>query len=234
MTSIVRTGTAGRLGAALLLLGPIVSWVAEFITAAAWQEPNYAPLYNWISHLGLTGPSQTAFGQVGNSPLGAVMDAGWVVYGLSLIIGAVLTFDLRRGGRPIAIVIFAIISGVGVSLVGLFQGSNENVVNGLISFHQFGAQGVIVAGNIMAILVGAAGARTGLSRGRSNASVMLGIIGLASFAVFMTDVFSGWVWNIGMLERGAIYPIMVGHVLLGAGLLVRYRAQPAPSLRRAI
>lgn len=233
MTSIVRTGTAGRLGAALLLLGPIVSWVAEFITAAAWQEPHYAPLYNWVSHLGLTGPSQTAFGQVGNSPLGAVMDTGWVVYGLSLIIGAVLTFDLRRGGRPIAIVIFAIISGVGVSLVGLFQGSNENVANGLISFHQFGAQGVIVAGNIMAILVGAAGTRTGLSRGRSTASVMLGIIGLASFAVFMTDVFSGWAWNIGMFERGAIYPIMVGHVLLGAGLLVGHRAQPAPSLRRA-
>ena len=30
---------------------------------------------------GPTGPSQVAFGQVGNSPLGAVMDVGWVVYG---------------------------------------------------------------------------------------------------------------------------------------------------------
>lgn len=227
MTSIVRTGTTARTSALLLVVGPLVAWVAEFITAAAWQEPPYSPLYNWVSHLGLTGPSQTAFGQVGNSPLGAVMDAGWVIYGVSLIVGSLLTFDLRRGPRPVAIVIVAIISGVGVSLVGLFQGSDENVANGLIAFHQFGAQGVIVAGNIMAILVGAAGARIGLGPGRAIASIVLGIIGLVSFAVFMTDVFSGWAWNIGMFERGAIYPIMVAHVLLGTGLLAAHRTARA-------
>lgn len=228
MTTILRSGAAARAGATLLLLGPLVSWVAEFIAAAAWQDPHYAPFYNWVSHLGLTGPSQVAFGQVGNSPLGAVMNAGWVIYGVSLIVGALTAFDLRRGGRPIAIAIFAIIAGIGVSLVGLFQGSNANVANGLINFHQFGAQGVIVAGNIMAILVGAAGARIGLSRVRSRISLMLGIFGLVMFAVFMADVFTGWVWNIGMFERGAIYPIMVGHVLLGTGILfVTQSALPA-------
>ena len=71
MTTIVRSGTPARAGALLILLGPLVSWVAEFITAAAWQDPPYSPLYNWVSHLGLTGPPQTAFGQVANSPLGA-------------------------------------------------------------------------------------------------------------------------------------------------------------------
>jgi uncharacterized membrane protein (UPF0136 family) len=234
MRSIVRTGTSARVGALLLVAGPLVAWVAEFITAAAWQEPHYAPLYNWVSHLGLTGPSQTAFGQVGNSPLGAVMDTGWVLYGLSLIAAAFLVFDLRRGGRPIAIVVFAVIAGIGVSLVGLFQGSNANVANGLISFHQFGAQGVIVAGNIMAILVGAAGARIGIGRGRSVASIVLGVVGLLSFAVFMTDVFTGWAWNIGMFERGAIYPIMIGHLLLGTGLLAAHRHEPVPLTRKAI
>lgn len=232
MTSIVRSGAAVRAGAALLLIGPLVSWVAEFITAAAWQHPHYAPLYNWVSHLGLTGPAQAAFGQVGNSPLGAVMDTGWVIYGLSLIVGALLTFDLRRGGRAVAIVIFAIIAGIGVSLVGLFQGSNANVANGLINFHQFGAQGVIVAGNIMAILVGAAGARIGLSRVRSRTSLVLGVFGLVMFVVFMSDVFTGWAWNIGMFERGAIYPIMIGHVLLGTGILTVIRT-PSLTTRKA-
>jgi hypothetical protein len=229
MTSIIRSGAATRVGAALLLIGPLASWVAEIITAAAWQHPHYSPLYNWVSHLGLTGPSQVAFGQVGNSPLGAVMDVGWVLYGVVLIVGALLTFDTRRGGRPIAIVILAIIAGIGVSLVGIFQGSAANVANGLIDFHQFGAQGVIVAGNIMAIVVGAAGARTGLSRGRSIASIVLGIVGLVGFAVFMTDVFSGWAWNIGMFERSAIYPIMAAHVILGSGLLAARRT-PAEHL----
>jgi hypothetical membrane protein len=219
VNTIVRAGAPARLGAVLLFVGPLVSWAAEFVTAAAWQQPHYSPFYNWVSHLGLTGPSQVAFGQVGNSPLGAVMDTGWVLYAVLLIVGALLTFDLRRGARPIAIVVLAIVSGLGVSLVGIFQGSNADVANGLIAFHQFGAQGVMLAGNLMAIVVGANGARIGLGRGRSVASIVLGVIGLVAFPVFLADVFTGWAWNIGMFERAVIYPIMIGHVLLGSGLL---------------
>lgn len=231
MNLIVRSGAAARAGALLLLTGPLLSWVAELITAAAWQDPPYSPLHNWVSHLGLTGPAQTAFGQVGNSPLGAVMDAGWVIYGILLIVGAFLLFDLRKGARPIVIVVLAVLAGIGVSLVGLFQGSNENVENGLIALHTFGAQGVMIAGNVMAIAVGANGARIGLDRGRSMASIGLGVFGLLAFPVFMADVATGWMWNVGMFERGVIYPIMIGHLLLGSGLITVQRSgtgrQPA-------
>ncbi|WP_432948006.1 DUF998 domain-containing protein [Kribbella sp. CA-253562] len=237
MSTIVRSGTSARAGALLIFLGPLISWVAELITAAAWQNPHYSPFYNWVSHLGLTGPSQVAFEQVGNSPLGAVMNTGWILYGASLIAGAFLTFDLRKGGRPIVIVALATIAAVGVSLVGIFQGSNANVANGLIAFHTFGAQGVMIAGNVMAIAVGLAGSRIGLTRGRSIASTTLGIAGLAGFAVFMIDVFSGWMWNIGLFERSAIYPIMIGHLLLGSGLIAARRretpAHLAPTAARA-
>jgi len=65
MMPIVRSGPDARTGAVRVLLGQLVSWVAEFITAAAWQDPPYAPLYKWVSHLGLIGPSQVAFQQVG-------------------------------------------------------------------------------------------------------------------------------------------------------------------------
>ncbi|WP_327117433.1 DUF998 domain-containing protein [Nocardia sp. NBC_01730] len=229
MRSIVRSGPAARVGAILIFIGPLVSWVAELITAAAWQHPHYSPLYNWVSHLGLTGPSQVAFGQVGNSPLGAVMDTGWVLYGILLIVGVLLTFDLRKGPRPIAIVVVAILSGIGVSLVGIFQGSSANVANGLIAFHTSGAQGVMLAGNLMAIIVGANGARIGISPGRSIMSIVLGIVGLVAFPVFIADVFTGWAWNIGMFERAVIYPVMTGHVLLGSGLIgVRQAAHRQP------
>ncbi|MGW6936787.1 DUF998 domain-containing protein [Lentzea sp. NPDC054927] len=225
MRPIVHSGPAARAGAVLIFLGPLVSWVAELITAAAWQEPHYSPLHNWVSHLGLTGPSQVAFGQVGNSPLGVVMDAGWVIYGAMLIVGALLTFDLRRGPRPIAIVALAILSGVGVSLVGIFQGSNENVANGLIAFHTLGAQSVMVAGNLMTIVVGASGARIGLSRGRGIAGIVLGVAGLVAFPAFMANALTGWLWNIGLFERAVIYPIMIGHVLLGSALVLARRRQ---------
>ncbi|MGK3203161.1 DUF998 domain-containing protein [Amycolatopsis sp. MEPSY49] len=227
MTPIVRSGAAARVGAVLLFIGPLVSWVAELVTAAAWQEPHYSLFYNWVSHLGLTGPSQVAFGQVGNSPLGAVMDIGWVLYGILLIVGTLLTFDLRGGPRPIVIVVLAVLAGVGVSCVGIFQGSNANVANGLIVFHTYGAQGVMLAGNLMAITVGAAGSRIGLGRGRRITSIVLGVFGLVAFAVFMADVFTGWAWNIGLFERAVIYPIMVGHVVLGSGLLTARAARTA-------
>ena len=135
-----------------------------------------------------------------------------------LVVGALLSFDVRQGPRPIAIVVPAIVSGLGVSLVGIFQGSNTGVANGLIAFHEFGAQAVMPAGNLMAIVVGANGAAIGLGRGRRTASIVLGIVGLAAFPVFMADVLTGWAWNIGMFERAVIYPIMIGHVLLGSGL----------------
>ena len=229
MRPVIRTGASVHTGALLIFLGPLISWVAEFITAAAWQNPHYSPFYNWVSHLGLTGPSQVAFEQVGNSPLGAIMDTGWLLYGVCLIVGAFLTFDVRNGIRPILIVALATISGIGVSLVGVFQGSNANVANGMIAFHTFGAQGVMIAGNIMAIVIGVTGSRIGLTRGRSKASTVLGIAGLVGFAVFMIDVFTGWMWNIGMFERSAIYPIMIGHLLLGSALLAaRQRSQPSP------
>lgn len=146
------------------------------------------------------------------------MDAGWVIYGSLLIIGAFLVFDPRKGIRPIIIMILAVLAGVGVSLVGLFQGSNDNVDNRLIAFHTVGAQGVMLAGIIMAIVGGASGARIGLTRGRSIASITLGTVGLIAFPLFMTDVFTGWMWNIGLFERAVIYPIMIGHALLGSSV----------------
>ncbi|QUC58666.1 DUF998 domain-containing protein [Streptomyces sp. A2-16] len=223
MTPIVRSGAAARTGALLILLGPLVSWLAEFVTAAAWQDPPYAPLHDWVSHLGLTGPKQTAFGQVAHSPLGAVMDTGWVIYGVLLIAGTFLVFDPRKGARPTVIVILAALAGTGVSLVGIFQGSNANVENGLIAFHTLGAQSVMVTGNLMAIAVGLGGARIGLGRGRSITSIALGTFGLLAFPLFMADVLTGWMWNVGMFERAVIYPIMIGHALLGSGLAAARR-----------
>ncbi|MEW2250587.1 hypothetical protein AB0907_25035 [Streptomyces sp. NPDC006975] len=138
-------------------------------------------------------------------------------------------FDPGKGPRPIGILMLAVLSGVGVSLVGIFQGSNTN--NGLIAFHTFGAQGVMLAGNLMAIAVGTGGARMGLGRSRSITITVLGTAGLIAFPLFMTDVFTGWMWNIGMFERAVIHPSMLGHALLRSSLATTppHRATPPPT-----
>ncbi|MBE1875431.1 DUF998 domain-containing protein [Myceligenerans pegani] len=226
MTSILRTGGAARLGALLLLAGPLVSWAAELVTAAAWTNPRYAPLYNWVSHLGLP-EREIAFGQAADSPLAWVMNTGWVFHGVVLIAGAALLLDQRKGWRPIALTVLAVLSGVGVSLVGLVHGSNENVANGLAVFHFLGAQTVIVSGNVFALLAGLSAGRLGLGRSPGRTLVVLGVLGLIGYILFMVDVRAGIEWNIGLFERWAIYPIMIGHALLGAVTLTR---QPATVL----
>ncbi|PRY02533.1 DUF998 domain-containing protein [Allonocardiopsis opalescens] len=226
MTSILRTGPAARLGALLLLLGPLASWAAELVTAAAWTNPRYAPLYNWVSHLGLP-ERETAFGQVADSPLAWVMNTGWVIYGAVLIVGVTLLLDQRQGWRPVVLTLLAVLSGVGVSLVGIVHGSNENVANGLAVFHFLGAQTVIVSGNVFALLAGLSARRLGLDRARGRTLAALGVLGLIGFALFMVDVRAGIEWNIGLFERWAIYPIMVGHALLGISMLTRQPAQPS-------
>ncbi|OQR65849.1 hypothetical protein B6E66_01840 [Streptomyces maremycinicus] len=91
----------------------------------------------------------------------------------------------------------------------------------------------MLAGNIMAIVVGTSGTRIGLTRGRSIASITLGTAGLIAFPLFMADVFTGWMWNIGLFERAVIYPIMIGHALLGSSVATARRRRatyPSPPL----
>jgi Predicted membrane protein len=223
MTTILRTGVARRVGALLLFISPLISWIAELITASAWQSPAYAPLDNWVSNLGVRGP-ETTFDRVANSPLAWVMNSGWVIYGVLLIAAALLLFRFR-GVRPILITVLAVTSGIGVALVGIFHGSQANVDNGLIAFHLGGAQAVIVAGNLMALFVGLFGRRLGLSRGQSAAQLWIGIAGLVGFVVFMIDFASGALWNIGLFERWSIYTIMAAHALLGFTLLTTARSE---------
>jgi hypothetical membrane protein len=191
MTPILRTGPTARLGAILLLAGPVTSWIAEFITAAAWQHPPYAPLYNWVSLLGVPGPSRVAFKQVANSPLAWVMNTGWIFYGTVLIIGTALLLDLRAGARPAWLFVLAVISGIGVCLVGIFHGSEQNVENGLIAFHTLGAQGVIIAGNVFVLLTGSFGPRLGIPARLARIQIVLGVVGLVGFVIFMADYVTG-------------------------------------------
>lgn len=55
MSSILRAGLPARPGVILLPTGPLASWAAEFITAAARQQPPTPPLNNWVSHPGIPG-----------------------------------------------------------------------------------------------------------------------------------------------------------------------------------
>jgi hypothetical membrane protein len=95
-----------------------------------------------------------------------------------------LLLNLRAGARPVCLFVLAVISGIGVSLVGIFHSSEQNVENGLIAFHLLGAQAVIIAGNVFVLLTGRFGRRVGIPANLARTQALLGIVGLAGFVIF--------------------------------------------------
>ncbi|GAA2615919.1 DUF998 domain-containing protein [Paractinoplanes durhamensis] len=194
---------------ATLIASGAIYFIAEFIAAAAWTDPPYSYTYHYISNLGVHGPS-TGFGQYMYSPLAWVMNAGFILFGITAFAGVVQL----KGRRPAAIVLAALLA-IGVTLVGLFPGSGEAIENGTAAYHGLGAFAAFIAGNALVILLG----RTY----RIRALVVLGVVGFVSLAAFMADLASEANLLIGLVERGAVYSTVIGLITVGVALRRRPR-----------
>lgn len=246
--SVIRT----RVGAVLLVLAAVQYLVLEVITAAAWRDPRYDYAVNFISDLGNPVARDVFEGRLVTSPLNVVMDVAFVSQGVLFIAAAVLLFRLIGRRLGVVLVVLAVLHGVGVIMVGFFHESAAALTNGVIVFHSLGAASTIVAGNVIAIVIGIAGRGAGAARvpasgrdaagvgggtgysgggaGRSGrgvlwyrvASVALGLIGLAAFVLLMADRHLYDTAG-GVPERIAVYAILAWEALTGVTLLVRAR-----------
>ncbi|GLZ01294.1 DUF998 domain-containing protein [Actinoplanes sp. NBRC 103695] len=205
-------------GAALIASG-VVFFVAEFITAAAWTDPPYSYTYHFISDLGVHDRS-TVFDQLMYSPLAAVMNTGFVLFGLIAFAGVVMLRGMRAV-RRLGVVAMAALLAVGGVLVGLFPGSAEAVANGTDTYHSLGAFALFVGGNVLAILIGLAHRHLGISHRLGRTLVVLGTLGLTSMVIFMGILVSGANILIGLFERGAVYSFLISLIAVGAALWKR-------------
>jgi len=205
-----------------------VLWlVFEAITASAF--PGYSYATNYISDLGV--PDVTVFeGRSIDSPLSALMNFAFIAQGL-LLLGGVI-FALRaapgvRGGARTWILAIAITHAVGMLLVGIFHGSQQNLENGLLVLHGLGAAFAIATGNITAILGGITSHRIAAPSWYRITSVFLGIFGLiclVMLAVASTTSFTAVpeaVW-----ERGSVYTIIGWELLTSVSLIALARRAP--------
>ncbi|MEU4241787.1 DUF998 domain-containing protein [Actinoplanes sp. NPDC026619] len=190
----------GRRAGTTLVAGGIIYLLAEFIAAAAWTDPPYSYTYHFISDLGVHGPS-TGFGQYMYSPLAWVMNAGFLLFALAALVGVALLRD--RVATALAVPLAA-----GMTLVALFPGSGEAIENGTAAYHGLGAFAAFICGNILVMRLGRR---------------WLGIVGLAGVVAFMVDMSTGGIL-IGLIERGAVYPVVFGLISVG---LARRRVRPA-------
>ena len=157
-----------------------------------------------------------------NSPLAGVMNAGFFLFGITAFVGAVMLRDLP-GRRRVAVVVPAFLVAGGGVLLSLFHGTGEEPDSGAVDFHSIGALAAIVGGNALIIVLGRLYRQLGSTPKTGRAMVVLGVFGLVSLAGFLaiagTDA-----GLIGLVERCAVYPTLIG--LICAGRSLRRRTAP--------
>ena len=198
-----------RAAGAVLAGGAAIFFLAEFIAAAAWTDPPYSYTYHYISDLGVHGPLE-ALGQYMYSPLAWVMNTGFFLFGVSVFAGVALLDGLRTWRRWVLLVLATLVGAGGV-LLAFFPGDGEADRLGKVDYHGLGAMAAIVGGNVLIILLGRLHRQLG-------AIVMLGAFGLVSTVAFLAVAGSGANVLVGLAERCAVYPVLIGLICAGVSV----------------
>jgi hypothetical membrane protein len=179
-------------------------FLAQAVAQLAWRTP-YSLSRHVISDLG-----RTACDAAACSPLHAVMNASFVLVGVTMATGAVLA---RRGfiagwRRRIAVALF-VAAGIGVAMVGVYP---ENEQAGR---HLAGAAINFACGNAALVLFGlAADSRI---RPFGAGSIAAGVAGLTAAALLALNVDLGL--GRGGMERIAAYTTATWQIAAGTWLL---------------
>lgn len=204
-----------RMAGALLVAGPVIFLVAEFIASTAWTDPPYSYTHDAISSLGVAGPS-TVSGQSWHSPLAWVMNTGFFAFGLTILAGVAALGGLS-GRRRRAALLPATMLAVGGVLLGLFPASSQTL-NATVFMHAAGAVAAFIGSNVLAIVLGRMHARVGLAPIIGKGLVTVGVFGLLSMVAYFADTISGANLFLGLVERGAAHPFMFGLLSAGAAI----------------
>ncbi|MWJ12010.1 DUF998 domain-containing protein [Clavibacter michiganensis] len=199
-----------------------IAWIAaavvyvgtEAIAASAF--PGYSYSANYISDLGV--PDVAVFqGRAIDSPLSALMNAGFILQGVLYLVAAVIATRALRAGPRRAFLALAAVHAVGITVVGLIHGSASSAASGIGWMHVVGAGMAIIAANAASIVAGLGSGRVGAARAFRVASVALGAVGLIALALLQTlggsDVDGVW-------ERGSVYTVTAWELMAGVTVLV--------------
>ncbi|GEK28760.1 DUF998 domain-containing protein [Furfurilactobacillus siliginis] len=200
-----------------LMAGALVFFITEFITAAAWSHPAYSYTYDFISNLGVRGPS-TLFGQYMISPLSWVMNTGFITFGWLIFVGIVLLPKKQLHLRWLVIALAAVLA-VGGVLVGVFHGSGEALANGTGAYHSMGAFLAFISGNVLFGVLGLAKVNLPVDTRTRTILKSLSVIGLLCTVLYVTTLVCSSdnhpIIIIGLIERGAVYPMLASSLYLG-------------------
>lgn len=204
-----------RTAGILFLSAAIVYVGTEAIAAAAF--PGYSYAQNYISDLGVP-EIGTHDGRFLDSPLSAVMNAGFLLQGALFLLATVVAARGRPARLAAPWVGFAALHAVGITLVALVHGGPQSVASGIIGFHVAGAGLAIVFGNLASI----AGSAALGGRGFRVFSVGIALVGLLCLVgLQLQPSLAGASLADGVWERGSVYAITVWELVAGVVLVRR-------------
>lgn len=205
-----------RLGALAWMLA-VQFFVAQIVVASA-RPAAFDLRTHMISDLGNTacGPTDRARSPARCSPWPAVMNLSFVMVGITMAAGALLTRRAFRRGRPASLaVLLFVAAGAGVILVGLYP-ENENATN-----HVIGAAVNFVSGNTALMLFGVAQPTDASRRWFQWFSVSAGLAGLIATGLIALQRHLGL--GPGTIERIAAYTTSSWQIVAGLVLWARSR-----------
>jgi hypothetical membrane protein len=214
--------TRRTIPAAIALLVAVVAFfVAETVSAAAWDNPPYSYANDFVSDLGVPGPPVMFKGHLIHSPLAWVLNAGFITNGVLVILVALLLLRPRgHGGLALWQRRLMIVQGLGLIIAATFH----EVPAWMFPFHAFGATLIMAGGNGATLLAGLLGARLGLPTWLARTFTVIGAAGFLCFLGVQVDALTvgstALPPNIGTLERLAAYPLLLAQLAAGVGLLV--------------
>jgi hypothetical membrane protein len=218
-TGLIRD-TGRNVHAAIALLAAVIAiLLAEAIAAAAWHHPSYSYADDFVSDLGVPGPATLFKGHVIHSPLAAVLNTGFVVYGVLVALAATLLLRPRDQGRMARWQRRLFIgSGLGLVLAAFLHEAPA----WSLPYHALGAALIMCGGNVAVFLTGRLGPRLGQPTWLGRLFTGLGAFGFIAFVVVQVLVVVDSAvlpHNIGTLERLAAYPVLVAELVAAMGLL---------------
>jgi hypothetical membrane protein len=191
------------------LIGPVV-WVSSVqyfviqMIAGQTYKTAYSLRFNTISDLGNT-MCGTYSGRYVCSPLHNLMNASFIVLGVTMTSGALLIYqEFRRDAMTLIGFSFMALAGFGTLIVGLFP---ENTVTFL---HTSGASLPFVLGNTALIILGVSLAIPKLLR---CYTLLSGLVALTALVFFYTQHYLGI--GIGGMERFVAYPQTLWLIVFG-------------------
>ncbi|MBQ6098373.1 MAG: DUF998 domain-containing protein [Methanobrevibacter sp.] len=184
----------------VLIIGSLYYIIAEAISATFFKASlTNTYIFHTISELGIPN---------GNSPLFWLMNSAFILIGLTLIFGYFYKFKDNIIKNKMVCSILALITALGVIIVGLIHGGNP-LTSG---YHTLGAVMAILGGNILIVLISRSINDFGFYQ---KITLVLGIFGVIVFWIMFFNIESIYM---PVFERLSVYTLIIWSFLTGVCL----------------